>query len=47
MNNNNMDINQILAMLSKMDKTELEKNIYKAQQILNHSDIKKNLDKNQ
>lgn len=39
-----MDINQLLSMLSKMDKSELEKNIYRAQQILNNSDIKKNFD---
>ena len=43
--NNNLDINQLLSMLSKMDKSELEKNISRAQQILNQSDIKKNLDK--
>ena len=36
-----MDINKILSMLSKMDKAELEKNIYRAQQILNQSDIQK------
>jgi len=41
----NMDINKLLSVISKMDKSELEKNIYKAQQILNNSDIKKNLDK--
>ena len=38
-----MDINKLLAMLAKMDKSELEKNIYRAQQILDNSDIKKNL----
>ena len=43
--NNNMDINQLLSVIAKMDKKELEKNIYKAQQILNNSDIKKNFDK--
>ena len=42
MNTNNMDINQLLAAISKMDKAELEKNIYKAQQILNNSNISKN-----
>lgn len=41
---NNMDINKLLSVISKMDKEELEKNIYKAQQILENSDIKKNLD---
>lgn len=39
-----MDINQLLSMLSKMDKSELEKNIYRAQQILNNSDIKKTIE---
>ncbi len=43
--NNNMDINKLLSVLSKMDKAELEKNIYRAQQILNNSDIKKEFDK--
>ena len=42
-----MDINKLLAMLAKMDKAELEKNIYRAQQILDNSDIKKNLDNKQ
>lgn len=41
---NNMDINKLLSVISKMDKEELEKNIYKAQQILENSNIKKNLD---
>ncbi len=40
-----MDINKLLSVLSKMDKTELEKNLYRAQQILNNSDIKNNIDK--
>lgn len=44
--NNNMDINQLLNILSKMDKNELERNIYKAQQILNNSDIRKNFNNN-
>ncbi len=39
---NNLDINQLLEMISKMDKDELEKNINKAQQILNNSNINKN-----
>ncbi len=38
---NNLDINQLLEMISKMDKDELEKNIKKAQQILNDSNIGK------
>lgn len=41
----NMDINKLLAAISKMDKEELEKNIYKAQQILENSNIKKDLNK--
>lgn len=41
-----MDINKLLSVISKMDKEELEKNIYKAQQILENSDIKKNLENN-
>ncbi len=36
---NNMDINKLLATISKMDKEELEKNIYKAQQILEQSNL--------
>lgn len=40
----NMDINKLLSVISKMDREELEKNIYKAKQILESSDIKKNLD---
>ncbi len=42
---NNLDINQILAMISKMDKTELEKNINEAQQILQNTDLGKNINK--
>lgn len=41
---NNMDINKLLSVISKMDKEELEKNIYKAQQILENSNIKKNME---
>lgn len=36
---NNMDINKLLAAISKMDKEELERNIYKAQQILEKSNL--------
>ena len=39
---NNMDINKLLAAISKMDKEELEKNIYKAQSILENSNLKNN-----
>lgn len=42
---NNMDINKLLAAISKMDKEELEKNIYKAQQILENSNIKNEMNK--
>lgn len=44
-NLNNMDINKLLAAISKMDKEELEKNIYKAQTILENSNLKNNFDK--
>lgn len=37
----NMDINKILAEISKMDKVELEKNLQKAKQILEQSNLKK------
>lgn len=36
----NMDINKLLDMISKMDKEELEKNLNKAQEILNKSNFK-------
>lgn len=39
---NNMDINKLLVAISKMDKEELEKNIYKAQQILEKSNLNLN-----
>ena len=42
---NNMDINKLLAAISKMDKEELEKNIYKAQAILESSNIQKDIKK--
>lgn len=38
-----MDINKLLAAISQMDKEELEKNIYKAQKILESSNIKSEL----
>lgn len=37
----NMDINKILAEISKMDKVELEKNLQKAKQILEQSNLNK------
>ena len=47
---NNMDINKLLSAISKMDKEELEKNIYKAQAILENSNLNntlKNKDKDE
>lgn len=41
----NLDINKLLSAISKMDKEELEKNIYKAQKILESSNIKQNMNK--
>lgn len=41
----NMDINKILSAISKMDKQELEKNLYKAQQILESTNFKKDINK--
>ena len=38
----NLDLNQMLAKLAKMDKSELEKNLKIAQQILNDNQNKKN-----
>lgn len=35
MDNNNLDINKLLEMLSKMDKNELEDKLKQAQTILN------------
>ena len=40
-----MDINKLLSAISKMDKEELEKNIYKAQQLLESSNFKKDINK--
>jgi len=40
-----MDINKLLSAISKMDKEELEKNIYKAQQILESSNLNKDFNK--
>lgn len=36
--NNNMDMNQLLSMLSKMDKKDLQKGIEQANKILNSKD---------
>ena len=41
----NMDINKILATISNMDKEELEKNLYKAQQILENTNFQNNIKK--
>ena len=46
--NNNMDISKMLSMLSKMDKSELEAGIAKANQILqskNKDEILKEINK--
>lgn len=40
-----LDFNDILKKLSKMDKTELEENLKKAQKILNNSNINVDKDK--
>ena len=48
--NNNIDMNNLMAMLSKMDKKELEQGLAKASQILNSKDkdaIMNELTKNQ
>ena len=39
---NNLDLNKILNIISKMDKKELEENISKAQSILNNSNFNNN-----
>jgi hypothetical protein len=41
-NTDNLDINQLLELISKMDKDELEKNLYKAQAILKNSNYSNN-----
>lgn len=38
----NLDLNQMLAKLAKMDKAELEKNLKIAQQILNNNNNQNN-----
>lgn len=38
---NNFDMNQLLNMISKMDKKDLEKSISKANEIMNSSDKEK------
>lgn len=48
MDNNNIDINKMMEMLSKMDKKELEEGFVKATEILknnNKEDILKNFGK--
>lgn len=50
MNPNNLDVNELMAMLSKMDKKDLEQGLAKASQILNSKDsnnILNQLKKNQ
>ena len=41
---NNFDMNQLLNMISKMDKKDLEKSISKANEIMNSSDKEKIID---
>ena len=41
MNNNNIDINQLLAMLSKMDKKQLESGLKQVQNMINSQDKNK------
>lgn len=43
--NNNMDINNLLAMLSKMDKKDLQQGIEQANKILSSNDKKDILNK--
>ena len=38
-NNNNLDLNKMLDMLSKMDKNELESKLKQAQAIMNSKNI--------
>ena len=38
---NNMDMNELMKMLSKMDKSELEKGLSQASKILNSPDADK------
>jgi len=40
--NNNLDINQMLDMLAKMDKNEIEEKIKQAQEIMNSKNINPN-----
>ncbi len=42
MNNNNIDMTKIMQMLSKMDKTQLEKGLQQVQQMLDSKDKNKN-----
>ena len=41
---NNFDMNQLLNMISKMDKKDLEQSIKKANEIMNSSDKQKIID---
>ena len=42
-NSNNLDMNQLMGMLSKMNKKDLQYSIQKANEIIN--ELKKNLNK--
>lgn len=41
MNENNIDMNKLMQMLSKMDKSQLEKGLQQVQQIINSKDKNK------
>lgn len=38
-NSDKLDLNQLLSVIAKMDKNELEKNLSKAQEMLKNSNI--------
>lgn len=44
MNNNNMNMAQLMSMLSKMDKKELEQGLNKVSQMLKNNDTNKIID---
>lgn len=43
-NNNNMNMAQLMSMLSKMDKKELEQGLNKVSQLLKNNDANKIID---
>ncbi len=44
MNNNNIDMNKLIGMISKMDKKQLENTISKANEIMNSPNREKLID---